>query len=127
MVITIIGMLVGLLLPAVNMAREAGRRATCTNNLHQLSTACLSHAQKLGFFPSGGWGSNWVGIPDNGTGLNQPGGWIYQILPYMDQDVLHDLGKGGSLTSLRRPAPRGSPRPCRSCTARRAVPPRHIP
>ena len=48
MVITIIGMLVGLLLPAVNMAREAGRRTTCSNNLHQLSVACLSHSQKLG-------------------------------------------------------------------------------
>jgi len=96
-VITIIGMLVGLLLPAVNMAREAGRRATCLNNLHQLSTACANHVNKLGFYPSGGWGSNWVGIPDNGTGVNQPGGWIYQLLPYMDQDNLHDLGKGLSL------------------------------
>ena len=97
-VITIIGMLVGLLLPAVNMAREAGRRTICANNLNQLSTACLGHAQKLNFFPSGGWGSNWVGDPDSGTGANQPGGWIYQILPYMDQDTLHDLGKGGSTT-----------------------------
>ena len=93
-VIAIIGMLVGLLLPAVQMAREAGRRSVCENNLHQLSTACSSHVQSLGFYPSGGWGSNWVGDPDYGTGLNQPGGWIYQLLPYMDQTSLHDLGKG---------------------------------
>jgi prepilin-type N-terminal cleavage/methylation domain-containing protein len=93
-VITIIGMLVGMLLPAINMAREVARRATCTSNLHQLSTACLGHAQKLNFFPSGGWGSSWVGFPDNGAGPSQPGGWIYQILPYMDQDYWHDLGKG---------------------------------
>lgn len=97
-VITIIGMLMGLLLPAVNAVRESGRRTTCSNNLHQLSTACLAHAQKLGFFPSGGWGSNWVGLPDNGTGPSQPGGWIYQLLPYIDQDGLHDLGKGCILT-----------------------------
>ena len=93
-VITIIGMLMGLLLPAVNAVREAGRRTTCSNSLYQLSKACLAHAQKLGSFPSGGWGSNWVGLPDMGTGPSQPGGWIYQILPYIDQDGLHDLGKG---------------------------------
>jgi len=98
-VITIIGMLVGLLLPAVNTAREAGRRATCLNNLHQLERACAGHVSKLGFYPSGGWGSNSVGNPDFGTGLNQPGGWIYQILPYIDQTALHDLGKGGILAN----------------------------
>jgi hypothetical protein len=59
-----------------------------------LSTAIASHVNKLGFYPGGGWGTSWVGIPDNGTGTNQPGGWIYQILPYMDQEPLHDLGKG---------------------------------
>ena len=57
----------------------------------------MGHVQKLGFYPSGGWGSGWAGLPSGGTGRNQPGGWIYQILPYMDQDTLHDLGKGGSL------------------------------
>ena len=94
-VITIIGMLVGLLLPAVNMAREAGRRATCSNNLHQLALAFKSHSEKLNVFPSGGWGSNWVGTPNNGSGANQPGGWLYQLLPYMDQETLHEAGKSG--------------------------------
>ena len=97
-VISIIGMLVGLLLPAVNMAREAGRRGTCLNNLHELSTACSGHSARFSFYPSGGWGSNWVGNPDSGTGANQPGGWAYQILPYIDQVTLHDLGKGGILS-----------------------------
>ncbi len=95
-VITIIGMLVALLLPAVNYAREAGRRITCTNNLQQLAVGCLSHAHKLGFFPSGGWGSSWVGLPDQNTGPNQPGGWIYQLLPFIDMNPLHELGKGGA-------------------------------
>ncbi len=95
-VITIIGVLIGLLLPAVQAAREAGRRATCENNLKQLSTACLSHIAKLNVFPSGGWGSNWVGNPDLGVGLSQPGGWIYQLLPYCDNDALHDLGSGAA-------------------------------
>ena len=118
-VITIIGMLVGLLLPAVNMAREAGRRTTCMNNLHQLSEACLAHAEKLNFFPSGGWGSNWVGNPDYGTGVNQPGGWIYQLLPYMEGDNLHDIGKGG--TNAAAGATRVStPIPALYCATRRA-------
>ncbi len=93
-VIAIIGTLVALLLPAVNAAREQGRLATCKNNLHQLQLACAQHVEKLGTYPSGGWGSSWVGVADQGYGANQPGGWIYQILPYMDQAPLHDLDKG---------------------------------
>ena len=95
-VITIIGMLVGLLLPAVKMAREMGRRVAVQEQLNQLALACKAHAEKLNYFPSGGWGSNWVGNPDYGTGPDQPGGWIYQLMPYMDNDELHELGKGNS-------------------------------
>ncbi len=95
-VITIIGMLVGLLLPAIQMAREAARRGVCSSNLKQLTTALTGHSQKLGYFPSGGWGSNCVGIPDLGVGPGQPGGWIYQILPYMDQVTMYEMGRGGN-------------------------------
>lgn len=121
-VITIIGMLVGLLLPAVNMARESGRRVICENNLKQLSAACAQHVGQLNFYPGGGWGSNWIGIPDYGAGANQPGGWIYQLLPYMDQTALHDLGKGGglSLTSSASMARVSTPLPGLYCPTRRA-------
>jgi prepilin-type N-terminal cleavage/methylation domain-containing protein len=100
-VIAIIGTLIALLLPAVGAARDAARRASCRNNLHNLALASLHHEQALDQFPNGGWGPLWVGDPDAGarTGnpsnpnsCGQPGGWIYNILPYIEQRQLHDLG-----------------------------------
>lgn len=124
-VITIIGMLVGLLLPAVNNARESGRRATCMNNLHQLTTAIKSHATQFGFYPSGGWGATCgtIGCPNAGAGAKQPGGWIYQVLPFMDQSTLHDLGKGTpfSITSSASVTLVSTAIPVLYCPTRRAA------
>src|SRR5579862_9232698 len=89
-VITIIGILISLLLPAVNSAREAARQTQCKNNLKQLGLAACSHETINKFFPSGGWGWNWVGDPNQGYGPLQPGNWIYNVFPYCDQQALHD-------------------------------------
>jgi prepilin-type N-terminal cleavage/methylation domain-containing protein/prepilin-type processing-associated H-X9-DG protein len=95
-VIAIIGILVGLLMPAVQAAREAGRRVQCLNNLKQVGLGSLSHTQQHGHFPTGGWGWLWVGDPDRGVGQKQPGGWVYNLLPYIEQQNLYMLGSGQS-------------------------------
>jgi prepilin-type N-terminal cleavage/methylation domain-containing protein len=93
-VIAIIGILVAMLLPAVQAAREAARRSVCQNNLKQLSMAILEIESSKRFLPSGGWGYAWVGDADLGVGFNQPGGWWFDVLPYIDQAALHDQGAG---------------------------------
>ena len=100
-VITIIGILISLLLPAVQSAREAARRLQCSNNLKQLSLGCLNHESTYGFLPTGGWGCFWLGEPDRGFDKHQPGGWLYNILPYIEQQALRDLGVGKSDTDKK--------------------------
>ena len=91
-VISIIGMLMAMLLPAVQASREAARANTCKNNLRQMGLALLNHESALKRFPSGGWGYRWYGDPDRGTGLPQPGGWLFSILPYVERRDLASFG-----------------------------------
>jgi prepilin-type N-terminal cleavage/methylation domain-containing protein/prepilin-type processing-associated H-X9-DG protein len=100
-VIAIIGILVALLLPAVQAAREAARRTQCINQLKQAGIAFHNHHDTLGYFPSGGWGWWWIGFPEQGYGKNQSGSWLYSVLPFMEQQALHDLGSGAPAASMR--------------------------
>jgi hypothetical protein len=97
-VIAIIGVLVALLLPAVQAARESARRTQCTNNLKQLGIACQLHVDAYGFLPSGGWGDWWVGCPDMGVGKNQPGSWAYQLLSFIEESSRKNVGRGYKCT-----------------------------
>ena len=85
-VIAIIGILVALLLPAVQSAREAARRVQCTNNLKQLALGVLGyHDVKKVFPPSGTWTGGGINVSGN-VGPN----WVILTLPFMEQQALHD-------------------------------------
>ncbi len=102
MVISIIGVLVALLLPAVQQARESARRISCTNNLKQLTLGALSYEQAHGALPKSGivdrayrvHGTRRYEVYDQRSGKMMS--WVIQILPYIEQQNLYDqfdLGK----------------------------------
>ncbi len=83
-VMTIIGMLMALLLPAVQNAREAGRRTACTNNLFQLALAAIRSDDQAGFIP--GWRNR-----GPGTGNPPPAvSWPIVLLPNMERNDIYN-------------------------------------
>src|SRR5213082_2512912 len=99
-VIAIIGVLLGLLLPAVQKVREAAARMVCTNNLKQIGLAFHNHHDQYNYFPTGGW--DWTTPPTyvNGSpavGAQQQAGWGFQILPYIEGD---NIWKAGPLIAV---------------------------
>ncbi len=81
-VIAIIGILIALLLPAVQAAREAARRSQCSNNMKQIGLALHNYADSFKSFPSG-----WIWP---GSGNHECWSWSALILPYMEQGPLHE-------------------------------------
>ena len=91
-VIAIIGILIGLLLPAINSAREAGHRAQCQNNLKQLALGVLAYEDSVGVFPPSctftpGPSNTKGGDPENISGGKD--NWVIMILPYMEYNDLY--------------------------------------
>jgi prepilin-type N-terminal cleavage/methylation domain-containing protein/prepilin-type processing-associated H-X9-DG protein len=85
-VIAIIGTLMGLLLPAVQSAREAGRRTVCMNNLHQLGTAFASRGNQA---PAQDWYPGWR---NDGSNPNTPREWTFLLLPFLERTDLFNAG-----------------------------------
>ncbi|MBA4107379.1 MAG: hypothetical protein C0485_16705 [Pirellula sp.] len=124
-VIAIIGVLVALLLPAVQAAREAARRMSCGNNMKQIGLSCLNYADAhQGILPTSIYKDaedfdikgNWIGPPggtndpaNGGPGISGKG-WIVEILPYIEQQAVYQGIKNGLQTTkgkLKFGPPRG--------------------
>lgn len=90
-VIAILALLVGLLLPAVQAAREAARRAQCQNNLKQIGIALLSYEAGNKQFPPAGTDYGWCQYPENGGATTvRNGNGLMMLLPYLEQSGLYD-------------------------------------
>jgi prepilin-type N-terminal cleavage/methylation domain-containing protein len=87
-VIAIIGVLIALLLPAVQAAREAGRRTQCVNSMKQMGLAVHNFHDTYNKLPTGG---KWPWSVDKQQGPDYGSGWPVQILPFLEQKALHDL------------------------------------
>jgi len=85
-VIAIIGVLVALLLPAVQAAREAARRTECTNKMKQMGLALQNHHDRFGRFPPAGDKGTYSGRTGSTWGLS----WAYFLLPEVEQNSLFD-------------------------------------
>lgn len=93
-VITIVMLLIALLLPAVQAAREAARRASCANNVRQISLAVLQHHEAIGYFPAGNFASRaGVCTGANQTTAAQPSqdhaNWAILILPFLEENAVY--------------------------------------
>lgn len=89
-VIAIIGILVALLLPAVQAAREAARRMSCSNNIKQITLALHNYHDSMKRLPSG-----WINLGQNDEAM---WGWSAMLLPYIEQQTLHrSLGGCGTV------------------------------
>lgn len=91
-VIAIIGILVALLLPAVQAARESGRRSACSNNLKQLAVGVHVYESTHKMFPPAGVGYGWCSSGSGGSGstniLNMSG-WVV-VLPFIEESAVAD-------------------------------------
>jgi prepilin-type N-terminal cleavage/methylation domain-containing protein len=102
-VIAIIGILVALLLPAIQAAREAARRMSCSNNIKNIGLACINYYDTNKHFPTsvGQWDESWEwkfeggiykqsNLPDALPNTLTGKGWIVDILPHIEEQSMYD-------------------------------------
>lgn len=116
-VIAIIGILVGLLLPAIQGVREAARRTQCMNNMRQLGIAVMNYESAAKFLPASRWGTSRTitNSPITGVTLNihsaktKDHSWLALVLPYIEQVGLADLYDGSNNSYWWNGAPTSNP------------------
>ena len=106
-VIAIIGVLIGLLLPAVQSAREAGRRMACSNNLKQVGLAVAVSDDVTKAFPTGRLTRDPFDVS-----------WSFRILPFMEEKTIADLWELDRLVQAQQPAAYQTKVPMYSCPSR---------
>lgn len=108
MVIAIIGLLMALLLPAIQRVREAANRMRCSNNLSQMAMAAHNYHNDYNLFPSAGVGWSNPRTLTNGLPAQAPfqaWGFGYQLLPYLEQDQLFRLPAGQEAAIIQATIP----------------------
>jgi prepilin-type N-terminal cleavage/methylation domain-containing protein/prepilin-type processing-associated H-X9-DG protein len=91
-VIAVLVILAAIAVPAIQAARESANRASCANNLRQVATGMLAHETIRESLPHGGWSGGSAPVYKNGMaaqGKEQLAGWAFQILPQLDEELLH--------------------------------------
>ncbi len=111
-VIAIIAILIGLLVPAVQKVREAAARTQCINNLKQIALASQNYHDTYKQFPCGGTNAWPIVTSPVPNGQNQPGSWLFQILPYVEQAPVYNSGNQATVKAAIIPI--------YSCPSRRA-------
>ena len=121
-VLAVVAVLLALLLPAVQATRESARLVQCRNNLKNMALAMHNHHDAVNHLPTGGWGYLWVGTPKRGNDPSQPGGWIFALMPYVEQSAIYkiaaDAGSDAELRTLLAQMIQ-KPVPLYSCPSRR--------
>ena len=99
-VITVIALLVALLLPAVQTAREAARNIHCKNTMKGMALSNQNFESANQFFTGEGWGWRWLGDPDRGSGADQPGSWLYRLLPFTEAREIWGMASDQSANEI---------------------------
>ncbi|MEM6329364.1 MAG: DUF1559 domain-containing protein [Planctomycetota bacterium] len=108
-VIAIIGVLIALLLPAVQAAREAARRMSCSSKMKNLALGAHNHHSSMGHFPVS---KGFTAANDGPQGGGSAAGWILQMLPQIEEQPLYDrFQEGGAFEGVWRIGRGRSPAP----------------
>lgn len=129
MVLGVVSMLAGILLPALQAARESARLTSCRNHVAQLSKGLLAHESALQYFPSGGWGPQWLGVAERANDSSQPGGWVFGVLPSIEEKDLRNAVVGVTAASAESACAKlvATAIPIFACPTRRTAKPLYVP